>query len=73
MLAQQTIEMIGEPYRDDLIDDCNGHASDRVELFGADEHTVNSFSGWIVAPEPPGLPAGAVSRILESYRDLPTY
>ena len=37
------MDMIEEPYRDDLIDNCNGHASDGVELFGVDEYTVNQL------------------------------
>ena len=42
-VSQRTIEMIGEPYRDDFIDNCNGHSSDGVELFGVDEHTVSQL------------------------------
>ena len=34
-ISQQPMDMIGEPYRDDLIDNCNGYASDGVELFGS--------------------------------------
>ena len=72
-VSQQTNDVIGVAYRDDLIDNCNGCTGDRVELFRADEHTVNELYGCIVAPELPGLPAGAVSRTRESYRGLPTY
>jgi hypothetical protein len=35
--------MTGEAYRDDLIDNYNGYASDGVELFEADEHTMNEL------------------------------
>ena len=36
--------MIGEAYRDDLIDNPNSYAGDRVELFGADyEYTISEL------------------------------
>ena len=35
--------MIGEAYRDDLIDNCNSYVGDRVELFGADEYTMSNL------------------------------
>ena len=37
------MSMIEEPYRDSLIDTCNGYASDVVQLFEVDEYTVNEF------------------------------
>ena len=37
------MNMIEEPYRDNLIDTCNGYASDVVQLFEVDEHTMNEF------------------------------
>jgi hypothetical protein len=42
-VSHPTIDMIGQSYRDDLIDNCNGYASDGVKLFEADEHTVNEL------------------------------
>jgi hypothetical protein len=42
-ISQQRIDMTGEAYRDDLIDNYNGYASDGVELFEADEHTMNEL------------------------------
>jgi hypothetical protein len=35
--------MTVEPYRNDLIDNCNSCAGDVVELFGDGEHTVNDL------------------------------
>jgi hypothetical protein len=41
------MDMIGEPHRDDLIDNCNCYASDGVKLFETDEYTVK----WTSATE----------------------
>jgi hypothetical protein len=35
--------MVREPYRDDLINNCNSCASDVVELFEDDEKTVSDL------------------------------
>jgi hypothetical protein len=42
-VSHQTTDMIGVPYRDDLIDNTNSYASDGVKLFDYDEHAVNEL------------------------------
>ena len=42
-ISQRRIDRIREAYRDDLIDNCNCYAGDRIELFGDDELTMSGI------------------------------
>ena len=42
-VSQRRIDRIREAYRDDLIDNCNCYAGDRIELFGDNELTMSGI------------------------------
>ena len=42
-ISQRRIDQVREAYRDDLIDNCNSYAGDRVELFWDDELTMSEI------------------------------